>query len=482
MATFWSLPKTVREKIYRMHLLDNQAISLAKHKDNVRFTHYTVADQLVRKWMPPICYLSRRAEKEAAPIYYGENHFDLISSSHAGELMRMTYTRHVRLIRKVTMTWPDFRAREVFLGIAKMRRLQDFCIRVDEKAMVQSMLLQGRNHQRDRKIDNPSPQQQLAVLRYPGVSGLLAISGVPGVQFIKRVKPGGPQYGGPITGGVLDTQIRPKLMSKSPAQIAPVDRNNSFPFFSFPPEIRNRIYGFVLELDGTVHPSTAPPSSEFRKNSVLKGKLIESMSVLRLLEVSRQIHDEAHGIFYSGNAFEFQYPTHLHAFVLSLGPQRQNCIRDITLHYYNSKLHGIELADLTFPVLQQIKNIRRLHILLDETFGMHRKKTSQFYSQIYSRANPGALPGIKSLFALRGISDIRVRDTNVEKTVEKLKADKQWPNFPARTHDNSCVQISRMLEHFNAALAGAQLGKVNRRLLEDDKWHMKDEFPKLLEE
>lgn len=42
-------------------------------------------------------------------------------------------------------------------------------------------------------------------------------------------------------------------------------------------------------------------------------------SALSLLAVNKQVNSEAFGIFYYFNAFEFYYPTQLHAFLLSIG-------------------------------------------------------------------------------------------------------------------------------------------------------------------
>ena len=134
-------------------------------------------------------------------------------------------------------------------------------------------------------------------------------------------------------------------------------------FFLFPPEIRNHIYRLLLCVPGPLHPSTKPPSSAPRKNQS-RVERRASESSLSLLAVSRLIYDEALGIFYGENAFEFYFPTQLSAFLLSLGPQRLRCIRDITIYYQNNKSGGIDIVELIFPTLKQLPSLRRLHILL----------------------------------------------------------------------------------------------------------------------
>ncbi len=74
MANFWDLPRTVRDQIYRLHLLRDDGISKTTH-DKIA-THVVQHRRGGGRRVPPICALSTRADKEAAPIYYGENRFE----------------------------------------------------------------------------------------------------------------------------------------------------------------------------------------------------------------------------------------------------------------------------------------------------------------------------------------------------------------------------------------------------------------------
>lgn len=255
------------------------------------------------------------------------------------------------------------------------------------------------------------------------------------------------------------------------------------PFLSLPPEIRNLIYELLLEVDGPVHPSPKPPSSIPRCNKARKDPVAIPESALNILAVNRQVKDEALGIFYHSNAFEFYYPTQLHAFLLTLGPQRQNFLRDITLHYYNTKSGGIDLASLSFPLLAQLHGLRRFHLLFTDDL-VKRISGRWWWGRPYrlEKANPNLLPGIKSLFALRGITDINVREMSLETHMETMKADKAYPDFPEHSRDACFLKLASILEYFNAALRDAQYGKVNRKILDDDEWHMKDPFPAMDDE
>lgn len=108
-----------------------------------------------------------------------------------------------------------------------------------------------------------------------------------------------------------------------------------------------------------------------------------------MLVACKQIHDEALGIFYGENAFEFYYPTQLSAFLLTLGSQRLSCIRDITIYYDNIKSGGIDIAELSFPMLKQLSSLRRLHILMHELIQqIRRPRTTRYVKQLLQSTLP----------------------------------------------------------------------------------------------
>ena len=261
----------------------------------------------------------------------------------------------------------------------------------------------------------------------------------------------------------------------------PSSGSDFLPFLSLPPEIRNRIYNNLLEIDGPVHPSTKPPSSIPKPQISPKVQKPATGSVLNILAVNRQIHDEAVGIFYNSNAFEFYYPKQLHAFMVDLSSLRQGFIRDITFHYYNHKVGGIDLAYLTFPMLKQLPGLRRLHLLFNEGLTKRMQPSSYWGSGPWKLGgvNPITFPGIKFLFNLRNIDDIKVRDTHLETQMMSVEQNDSFPNFQPGTQQWAYVELTRILEHLNAALADAQQGKVNKKLLADDEWHLKDVYPAL---
>lgn len=254
--------------------------------------------------------------------------------------------------------------------------------------------------------------------------------------------------------------------------------DSSFPFLALSPELRNRVYDFVLRIPGRFQPSTKPPSSipKDRKRGQAK---IAPHSGLGILAVNKQIHDEAVGIFYHCNEFDFHVPAQMHGFVNSLSPLRQTFVRDISLRYRSLMSGGVDVTAFSMQVLKQLPGLRKLHIHLGRAL-IGKIKSSHYMdqSQRLDTANPGLLPGIGHLFELRGVTDIKLLSDCLE---ERLEEARKTPQFP-RVDDVSTavwVQLGLAFEHFNAALADAQKGKVNKKLLEDNKWQTWDVFPPL---
>jgi hypothetical protein len=235
------------------------------------------------------------------------------------------------------------------------------------------------------------------------------------------------------------------------------------------------VYGLLLQVDGPIHPTTDTPSSAPKAHARRRNEVQKFESALSILAVNRQINDETVGMFYHENQFEFYYPTQLHAFLLSLSAHRQAALRDITLHYYNTKVGGINLTDLTFPLLEQLTGLRRLHIIANKEFSV--RYTYQYH---LDNANPVMIPGMRTLFDLRGITNLKVRDTFLERQIEDLKKEgkhgKHISHSPG-TCSHYFTELEKIMEFFNQALADAQTGKVNKALLDDKDWHTKKPFP-----
>jgi hypothetical protein len=103
--------------------------------------------------------------------------------------------------------------RETFISLGKMKKLEELDIRVDEAEMIRHIPVKREVRQRPYR-DSLTDQQNLAILRFPGFTGLLTLSGVKHVNFIKLVDSKGIHTGGMIPGGALETHILPRLKPK----------------------------------------------------------------------------------------------------------------------------------------------------------------------------------------------------------------------------------------------------------------------------
>lgn len=217
MANFWDLPRPVRDKIYRMHLVQEEPITLAEHE---AFVKHTFSKGRI---MPAVLQLSKKAEREAAAIYYGENHFELADVCDVRRLSGSIWPRHFKLIRRITLSWTSQGVNDTyghyggagdnFARLAGMKGLHNLTIRLDEESILQHMNIsrEVRHRRFSPTADDLSQQQHLAVLRLPGMSGLLLLSNIRHVTFRRLVDKTGEEYGGLVPGGPFETQILPRL-------------------------------------------------------------------------------------------------------------------------------------------------------------------------------------------------------------------------------------------------------------------------------
>jgi len=144
----------------------------------------------------------------------------------------------------------------------------------------------------------------------------------------------------------------------------------------------------------------------------------------------------------------------------------------------------MSLIDLTFALLRNLTGLKRLEVVLHGDLTRRIRTPGRMGGSVYTwfirNANPGRIPGMKALFALRGIEEIRVRDLQLEEHLRKAKRNPSPPDFADYmicSLDDCHVQLGKVLEHFNLVLMDAQEGNVNHELLEDDAWHMQEVFP-----
>lgn len=212
MANFTDLPKPVRERIYGLHLTRDEPITLEEHSE---FTDdgYNMRDVA---WMPPLLKVSDEIDEQAAAFYYADNRFVLETFEQAWRFRHHLSRRHKRLVQKIICVWNDVStsSTEMFDVIRSFKALSQLHIRVNELEMVKQAL-RKRNmfHRAGWWLTVPTPQQQQCILQYPGIPGLLRLSGIQEVKFVEDIDREGKVRGGPVSGGVLESQVAPKLMA-----------------------------------------------------------------------------------------------------------------------------------------------------------------------------------------------------------------------------------------------------------------------------
>ena len=147
----------------------------------------------------------------------------------------------------------------------------------------------------------------------------------------------------------------------------PVPVLSTFRFLDLPPELRNKVYSYILSHPGPINPSTRTPISSYVDgNSPTDLDQVIHPS-LALLQANKQIFDEAVGMFYFTNKFVFFYPLQCMMFLETIGLKRRSFITDITLWYKSAYKQGnMSFFDLAVLQLRNLAGLEKLRIILDE--------------------------------------------------------------------------------------------------------------------
>ena len=171
-----------------------------------------------------------------------------------------------------------------------------------------------------------------------------------------------------------------------------------FPLLKLPPEIRNRIWRYLLVKDGDVEirpykrrslmkrmaPSRLRSGKELQWHGMDDERRFNTTS-LALTFASRQLYQEATFIYYSMNTFAFDnswYPYELHqvfrGFAAAIGPQNAGCI--IAVHFYTTDPYFIRFLCL-LPGLKQLTYTAPLLSCLSTSHKSWWSREMSFYAQ-----------------------------------------------------------------------------------------------------
>ncbi len=179
-------------------------------------------------------------------------------------------------------------------------------------------------------------------------------------------------------------------------------RSHEFPILRLPLELRIMVYKFALTFPCEGGRWTVRRIHQF--SGQVNGRSVPAANpteILALLSVSRQIYEEAVGIFYSENSFEFHSLSVLWSFLSGIGKKRRKFLRNLALDYcsyYQEQFsRDKRFAPNIFKLFKEEMTLRSLHIKIDEVIILHRNKKFK---------GPQSFPGFGNLIRVRGIKEL----------------------------------------------------------------------------
>lgn len=211
MGDFWDLPRPLRERIYRLHLVQDDPIDLTQLQAACGRLVWSFRNGTARRGMPQVMQLAKTVELDTANIYFRETTFVLRKPNEAWSWNIGIWQRHLKLIRKVIIDWPE--AREYGQGynegsrdVQSFKGLENLVLKVDEQTAPEKRLSRHSAIKWHRSL-GCSPQLQLQSLYFDGIQGLRTLTGIPCIEFPPLTNDGCKRHGdsGAIEGVVLDT-------------------------------------------------------------------------------------------------------------------------------------------------------------------------------------------------------------------------------------------------------------------------------------
>ena len=237
MPNFMDLSKPVRERIYRLHLVaDEQPVDFAAYKATCGHTEPAGAERLpttntVERLCPSLLEVSRKIEREASPIYFGENTFQLCRPELLGVWKQYTSPRHMKQMRKVALLdWTKFRgasADTAFKGLSALPKLESLTFCLNEEEILRKKLTYPDHRSPNRFTTWHSslgfgPQVNLQLLRLRGMDGLRSLRGLREVKLVKDLDVSKDDLDnvGSMFGGFFETVVMKEIMQPRPSKNA----------------------------------------------------------------------------------------------------------------------------------------------------------------------------------------------------------------------------------------------------------------------
>jgi len=233
MPNLWDLPKAVRKKIYRLHLVQDEPITYQEFKAFCGCTERDDRKLAVKrgpkkirteiKLMPRLLEADRKIEREASQIFFGENSFVFCTPSCMDSWVKRLWHRHLNLIRSMILDdWYCAQNRLLtyspsydvgFQRLGRLKSLQSLTIMMDEAAVLNVVIRRFLAMEFHSSLGY-GPQINLKLLNLNGMASFRSLSGLRHLEALKfnssitQV----PKQLGTMDGGLLESIIKQEVM------------------------------------------------------------------------------------------------------------------------------------------------------------------------------------------------------------------------------------------------------------------------------
>ena len=218
MTNFWDLPKLVRERIYRLHLVQEDPVDLDRFEAHCGEDFpplWSTRNRGSLRGIPQLLKVCKKTEREAAGIYFSENTFVFRKPWEVRAWKVRLWPRHLSIVRSLVIEgWVDPENHgggynECFRLLASFKGLKVLTLKVNEQMCLEKKLRRHPTIKWHPSLGLGS-QLQLQTLHFDGIQGLKSLTNIPRIEFTPLTEEGRKCHSdsGALDGGVLDLLVR----------------------------------------------------------------------------------------------------------------------------------------------------------------------------------------------------------------------------------------------------------------------------------
>lgn len=182
MTGFLELPRRLRERIYREVLVRKGTTSFTDFRTDCNGRRRWIGGQ----WAPPLLRVSSKVDREAAPLYFGSNHFRSDKLQELGSFFWKLPSRHIHLVGRLTVVFEPSSCghseRKTLERITTMVKARRTTVLVDERSLAVKELCGNKAIQWHPVLGLPA-QLRLYALRAIGTRALQRLAETPAVEL-----------------------------------------------------------------------------------------------------------------------------------------------------------------------------------------------------------------------------------------------------------------------------------------------------------